>query len=595
MALTGCWGQPQAAPLPRTPSADYHPQPPAHRGGTVVVSDWEFPDTLNMLSAAAETDLRAASLMFSPLWGQDSGLEPYPDLAREVPTVENGDVKLGADGKTMSVDVKLVPGLRWSDGQPITADDVIFTWQAICDPEVAAASTTGFDHIQSMDKKSDTEVVWNLGPAPKGYCGSPTAITSGIYAPYLLLGPVMWLLPEHRLRGVRHSDWANDRYFVSPDVVSGPFKVKEVVADDRITLDANPAYAEGRSRAGAYAGKPRLNLTHAPYLDRIVYKVYSSKEDMIAGLKAAETDVGFHLDTTDLHDLSGIGTSTPITYSGLQDEFLNPNHGVNRETKQNPPWVTSAGDDSKLLQALSMAVDRDAIVHDVMDNAALPSRGLYPRALRAYADPSLQPVRHNVEAAKKLLDDDGWKAGDGGVRVKDGRRLEFTLLTLCNNTQRAREQEMLKEEWATVGASVKVDCKKRGVFLASYRDGGTNATGAFDMSLYSNTWQPDPSSWAPFAVSTQIPDDAAPGGQNWNRCRSPDLDRDFAAGESGLASDARRRAYLAAQRDWLSYHCTIPIFEQPQIRQVSNKLHNFTPNPSISMDVWNAADWWIST
>jgi peptide/nickel transport system substrate-binding protein len=491
--------------------------------------------------------------------------------------------------------VKLVPGLKWSDGEPITADDIIFTWQAICDPEVAAASTAGFDHIKSMDRKSDLEVVWNFAPEPKGYCGSPAAITSGVYAPYLLLGPVMWLLPQHRLKAVRHADWGNDKFFVQPDVTSGPFKVAEVVPDDRITLSINPHYADGRGTAGAYSGKPKIAFTHAPYLDKVVYKVYSSKDGMIAGLKAGETDVGFHLATQDLREVSQISASSTVSYTGLEDEFLNPNHGMNQDTKQNPPWVVAGGEDLKLLDALSLAIDRDALVHDVLENAALPARGLYPRALRAFSDPSIREQRRDVEGAKKMLDEDGWKATQDGTRVKDGRRLAFTLLTICNSAQRDREVQLLTQQWKAVGAAVKSDCRKRGVFLASYRDGGTNATGAFDMTLYANTWQPDPSSWASFAVSGQVPSDATPSGQNWNRCRDPQLDQAFGAGEADLGVDQRRRAYLAAQKEWLAYHCTIPLFETPQVRQVSTKMHNFTPNPSISMDVWNAADWWINS
>jgi len=131
-------------PATTRPTVAYQPSTPAHRGGTLIFSDWEFPQSLDILAAGADTDLRAAGLVFAPLWGLDSSLQPYPDLVREVPTVENGDVKLGADGTSMTVDVKLVPGLRWSDGQPLTADDVIFTWQAICDAATGAADTAGY-------------------------------------------------------------------------------------------------------------------------------------------------------------------------------------------------------------------------------------------------------------------------------------------------------------------------------------------------------------------------------------------------------------------------------------------------------------------
>src|SRR5205823_4576908 len=219
-------GSPSLAP-PSPPASEYQPSAPAQRGGTAVFSDWAFPSTFDMLSAAAETDLRAGSLAFAPLWGLDPSLEPYPNLVREVPTLENGDVKVGADGRTMSVDVKLVKGLAWSDGQPLTAQDVLFTWEAICDPQTDAAATDGFDHV---------------------------------------------------------------------------------------SFTVNPHYADGRSGPGAYADRLRGYLTHAPYLDKVAYKVYGSHDAMLAGLKAGETDVGFHFSAADLPELKSLNGSRTAVY-----------------------------------------------------------------------------------------------------------------------------------------------------------------------------------------------------------------------------------------------------------------------------------------
>jgi peptide/nickel transport system substrate-binding protein len=593
LVVAGC--SPLSSPIasPTTPAAHYSPSAPAHRGGTAVFSDWEFPDTLNILSAAAETDIRAAGLIFSPLWGLDSGLNPYPDLVREVPTVENGDVRLGSDGRTMAVDVKLVPGLRWSDGQPITADDIIATWQAICDPATQAAATTGFDRIVSMDRKSDTEVVWNFGPTPKGTCGSTADSSTGVYAAYQQLGPVMWLMPKHRLNSVPHNQWSSDAYFAKPDVVSGPFTVSEVVGGDRITFVPNPHYADGRSAPSAYPGHAGP-FTHRAYLDKVVYRVYPSKTAMLAGLSAGESDLGFHLAPSDVHALQGFGGSTPLVYTGLRNEFLNPNHGVNSDTKQAPPWVTPAGDDKPLLDALDRAIDRGAIVHDALGGTGRASRSLYPSAMASWADAQSGTAR-DLEGARRILDQDGWKPGPDGVRAKAGRSLAFTLLGVCDSPTVTIELDHLKQEWADLGAAVKTDCRRRATFFAAYKDGGTNATGAFDMTVYSNSWLPDPGSWEPIGLSTAIPSDAAPSGENWNRCQDPQLDHSLQAGDASLDPSKRRTAAADTAREWLQYHCTIPLYDWPQIDQVSSKLRNFSPNPGVQMDVWNAGDWWLAT
>ena len=336
-------------------------------------------------------------------------------------------------------------------------------------------------------------------------------------------------------------------------------------------------------------------MTHAPYLDRIVYKVYGSRDAMLNGLKAGETDLGFHLSAADIPDLKAIEGSRTVVYSGLRQEFLNPNHAVNSATGKAPPWVAgTGGEDPAVLRALSLAVDRQKLVDAALVGAGRPSKGLFPSALKAYADPSGIPgPGGDLKRARQVLADDGWSQSNG-VYGKGGRRLEFQLLAVCDSAEAAQELELLKQEWTELGASVSTACRKRAPYFASFRDKGVNASGAFDMSVYSNTWQPDPGSWTAFGASSQIPSAASPNGQNWNRCQDQRLDADLAAGESSLDAGKRRQAYAAAARDWIAYGCTIPLFEWPQVVQVSSKLKNFAPDPSISMDVWNAADWWLS-
>jgi len=520
---------PGPPPASQLPSA-YHPTRPAHRGGTLVLGDWEFPQTLDVYAAATDADFRAAALTSSPLWGLDSGLQPYPDLVREVPTLENGDVKVAADG-SMTVDVKLLPGLRWSDGEPLTAGDLIYTWQA---------HAAAFDRIRSMDRKSDTEVVWSF---------------SAVYAPYLQIGPQFWVEPQHRPH--------------QPDVVSGPFMVSAQTAGQSITYVANPHYPDGRQ---GYFG-------HAPYLDRIVYRAYPSKTALLAGLRSGESDLGFNLGTDDLHDLQGIGGSEPLVFRGLRTEFLNPNHAANTATGKAPPWVTPGGDDRRLLDALDRGADREALVLSALGGYGKPSRALFPSAMRGWSDQSGPGPGRDLEGARRLLDDDGWKPGADGVRVKDGQRLEFQLVAACSTLAANRELAILKQQWQELGAAVDTGCRARTAFF-----GTTNPSGGFDMTVYSNAWVPDPSAWSAFGES----------GANWNRCRDPELDRALAAGETTLDAGKRQAAYLSLQREWLAYHCTMTLFEWPEVRQVAATLHNYVPSGGSDVDVWNAADWWLS-
>jgi ABC-type transport system substrate-binding protein len=230
----------------------------------------------------------------------------------------------------------------------------------------------------------------------------------------------------------------------------------------------------------------------------------------------------------------------------------------------------------------------------VRDPATLAAMGRVPREAfvpenlrhRAYEDGALS-IGHGqtisqpfiVARMTEALDLPGWR----------GRHPGETPKVLDVGTGSGYQAAILAE----LGAQVKTDCRKRAVFFGSYRDGGTNAAGAFDMTVYSNTWQPDPGSWAAVGASGQVPGDASPLGQNWNRCKDPRLDTQFAAGEGTLQAAERQTAYLSAQKAWLDYHCTMPLFEWPDVRQAADRVANFAPNPGVEMDVWNAADWWL--
>ena len=535
----------------------YRASAPSRPGGTVELTDYEFPQMPTQLTARTDAELRRATMLFSPLWGLDPDLRSYPDLARRVPTTANGGVRAARDGRSMTVDVRLVPGLRWSDGQPLTADDVIFTWRALRDPALRALAPAGLDRIQAMDRRSDTEVVWTF---------------DGIDAAYVVLGAALPVLPAHRLRDVAPAAWAQADYFRRPDVVSGPFTVAESVPDDHLTLAANPQYADGRADPDAYpdGGAP---FDHAPSLERIVTRASASKDAEIRTLLAGGADVGFHLLPGDLANLQGASGSAPVVTTGLRDEFLNPNHGVDSATGQAPPW----DDDPRVLRALDEAVDRGGLVRDVLAGSGRPARGLFPRALVPYASGTALPAGPDLDAARRLLDGAGWRPGPDGVRSRDGRRLAFSLLGICGRPGGDVELDRLRRQWEAVGASVTNSCQPRDAFLQRA------AAGAFDMTVYSDQWAPDPSAWAAVGATGAI--------ANWNRCHDRTLDAAFARAGATLDPARRQVAARDAERAWLAYRCTIPLFEWPDVRQVSAQLRNFVPNAAAA-DTWNAADWW---
>jgi peptide/nickel transport system substrate-binding protein len=569
LAVTvGC----QSAPGPAPPAS---PTPSGVRGGTLVLADWEFPDSLDPLHATTQGDLRVAGLIFEPLWTLGPDLGPLPRLLREVPSPANGEVKLNADGRGMTVDLKLRQGPRWSDGTPITADDLIFSVDAICSATLPGRDRSGFDHIASQERRSDTEVVWHFGPRPAGACGLSSDLASGLYPAWQLLGPRAVPLPAHRLAATPLPSWPSDPYFQSPDVVSGPFAIRGVVPGQLIDLVADPQYPSGRTRG--------------PWLDGITYRFYGGKAAFLAGLQAGDADLAFHLLPEDEAQLSGIPRSQTLVTPTLQGEFLVPNQAVNVGTGREPPWFG----DPTALRALVLGIDRTALDRAAFGGEAAITPGLYPALLKDYSVTGPAPGGSSAEA-KALLDGDGWRAGPDGTRIKAGRPLAFTLLTVCDSDPRQAEQAELVRQWGQLGAAVTAGCEPRAGFFAGYAQGGVLARGGFDIALYSNSWQPDPDAWAPFATTAAMPGPANPSGLNWESCSDPRLDQDFAAGEATLDPAKRQASYRDAAGRWLLAGCSIPLYEWPSVVRRSTRLHGFEPNPIAGLDSWNAADWWLS-
>jgi peptide/nickel transport system substrate-binding protein len=307
-----------------------------------------------------------------------------------------------------------------------------------------------------------------------------------------------------------------------------------------------------------------------------VFKTQTGKPALLTALSSGAADLAFHLTPSDLPTVTGIATSSPLVSYGLRDESLRPNHAQNSGSGQPPPWLN----DRRVLDALDRAVDRSELVRQALAGAGKPARGVYPRALQGYAEGFRIVPSRDLQDAQRLLSDAGWSRGGDGVQVKGGRRLEFALVTVCGSGLDDRVMQILRGEWQEVGAAVTTSCLPRGDFLRAID------RGAFDMALASDGWGPDPNDWAALAPEQDT--------QTGGRCEDDNLEAALRRGASMLEADARRAAYLQAEREWLDYHCTMPLVEVPQISQVSTRLHNFSPSPGFGVETWNAADWWLS-
>lgn len=270
----GPTSKPTAAPTAATPSAiapaaHYQAEPPRRQGGVATVGDWQFPASLppTYLAGPPGAELIEQTL-FSGLLGLDPSLDFYGDLARSVPTP-----KLVGSG--MDVAYELRPGLHWSDGQPLNADDVLFTWQ------VTPRTQEGYEQITGVEKTGDLAF---------------TVHFRSVYPAFGLLFSAV--VPKHRLASIDRAKLDADGYWSAPNVVSGPFQVADSVPADHLTLQRNPHYPDGR------AEMPLLN--HNAYLEKLVFKAFATKGALLAALKTGDVQAAAELNEADLIPASGL-------------------------------------------------------------------------------------------------------------------------------------------------------------------------------------------------------------------------------------------------------------------------------------------------
>jgi peptide/nickel transport system substrate-binding protein len=593
VVLAACGGGGGGGTTANTVPSTYHPQKGV-TGGQLVYSDWEPVEDLNIMSSTAATTQEAALSIWAGLWEPDGTNNFLPDLATEIPTTQNGDVKK-VDNTHMDVTIKLRKGLKWSDGQPLTANDIKFTWQAICDADTGAASQIGFDHIASIDVKDDQTAVWHFGPNKKGTCGLSDDLTSGIYAPFLLLGATAsgnGPMPQHILKDVAHKDWATNAYFTQkPTATSGPYMVQDFTPGPaaQVVMVKNPNYGAGRD-GGQY-------FNHAPYLDKLVYKIYGDKSSQIAGLKAGDSDLGLDLIAADLPALQSITSAKTIHATGLLDEYVNFNTGNNRTGCDSQQFAVTCGtatpwkDDPTVRQALDLAIDKAAINQHLVGNIGKPMNSLFVSSLSPYYDSSIPAFQRDVEKAKSMLDGDGWKAGADGIRAKNGKQLKFVISTTANNAQRAAEEEQLITNWKDIGASVTTKNYPAGKFFNDFKGGGILSTGQYDAGMYANNWAPDPDSWCGTLESDQIPSASNSSGQNWSFVNDPKLDQLCKQGAGEVDQQKRIQIYKDVEKEWKAVQPQADMYERPDVFTTANYFGNFMPAVNTCLAVCNSADW----
>jgi peptide/nickel transport system substrate-binding protein len=511
-------------------------EPP--QGGQVIVGLSQEPTIFNPLKSTLEVDRGVQFAIFDSLWRIDPDAVLHPNLATEIPSVENGGIS--DDGLTYTF--RLRDDAAWHDGEPFTAADVVFSHQTIMNPDFVPGTRIGHDQVAEISAPDDHTVTMTLA-AP--------------YAPFLLTWADTYIVPEHVLAEVEDLNTAE--FNSTAPVGTGPFAFQERVAGDHITLQANPNYHGP-----------------GPYLDTVIFKYVPDLNVLYTQFQTGEVDA------TGIQGITAENFAEAQTLEGKVIhseptgfvEFIYMNHG-------NPVFQ-----DLAVRQALYAAMDKQNIIDTIYYGVHGPIETYLPTQSWAY-NPDLEPHVFDIAAANAILDEAGWAPGDDGIRQKDDVRLSFTNSTTAGNAVREQAQQYLQQTWAEIGVDMQIENMPAAVIWGDYFN-----QSQYDSVMVGWTNPPDPDGTSRFH-SAYIPAQGG-GGQNTMQYKNEELDALWEAGVAELDQEARAEIYRQAQqimRDDLAY---LPIFQYVFIEGTAEGLENYRQNAFVVSNQWNIYEWYWS-
>lgn len=428
--LAGC-GKKDGHALPDPPRvAQCEPGQP---GGRLMLATAGVPKTFNPLSAADSGSESVARLLFSPLVNFDMVTqEPTPGLA------ESWSVE--ADQKTWTF--KLRKGLRWSNGQPLTADDVVFTWNdVIYNPDVSQFTR---DLFRIDGKAFAVTKVDNL---------TVRIATPEVLAPFLQFVSGAPVLPKHILaREVRSKSFLN-AYGINanPELIvgSGPFRLKEVRAGKIVLLESNPEYyaVDKNGRRLPYLDEVQLNI--APDAAMAPFFFFQNLSDVCESIRP---DARQQFEAA----LSKRGGRIVELGAGAECNYFWFNQNTNTDAAGKPlvnPAKLKWFRDKKFRQAVSCALDRDRMAKEIYGGRGQPVYSLVNGDSSKWSNPNVPRFSYDPVRARALLAEIGIqdRNSDGVLEDAEGNPIEITILSNVENVSRSKMAAMIQEDLKKIG------------------------------------------------------------------------------------------------------------------------------------------------
>ncbi len=508
-SLAGCTSEQQSTTTSR-------PRPAAQpsTGDAIVEGTIGEASTLIPVLATDSASHAVAGQIYNGLVKYDKNLAIVGDLA------ESFDIS--RDG--LSIIFHLRRGVKWHDGKPFTSRDVLYTYKVIIDPKTPTAYAEDFKQVKSLVALDDLtlKVTYDKPFAP--------ALAS-------------WgtnILPAHLLEG---QDITKSPLARKP-VGTGPYVFKEWVAGQKIVLEANQDYFEGR-----------------PWVDRYIYRIIPDTSTMYMEMKAGAIDL------MTLTPVQYARQTTNERFSSQFNKFRYPSSGYlyMGYNLRHPLFG-----DKRIRQAITAAVNKDELIQGVLFGMGQKAHGPIVPGRWAY-NPNVKDIPHDPKRAVELLAQAGWREKNSdGILVKDGKPFQFTILTNQGNQQRLLSAQIIQQRLRFVGIDVKIRIVEWATFLKEYID-----KGKFEVVMLAWNTSQDPDMYDVWHSSK-----TKPGELNFIGFKNDEVDRLLIEGRGTFDMEKRKKAYFRIQEIMAEEQPYTFLYVADSLPVVSARIRGVEPAPA---------------
>jgi peptide/nickel transport system substrate-binding protein len=513
-------------------------------GGPLKVLWWQGATLLNPHFAIGTKDQDATRIFYEPLAGWDPDGDLFPVLAAEIPSRENGG--LAADGK--SVTWKLKRNVKWHDGKPFSADDVVFNWEYATDPATACVTIGSYNTVK-VEKIDDFTV--------KVMFDKPTPFWADAF-----VGARGMIIPKHLFADFK-GDKSRDAPTNLKPVGTGPYKFTDFKPGDMVRGEINKDY----------------HIENRPHFDSIEFK---GGGDAVSAARAViqtgEFDFAWNMQVEDeiLQKLEQGGKGKALITASGNIEHIQLNStdpwtevdGERASAKTKHPTLT----DKAVRQALGLLVDRSSVEKHIYGRTGVATANFLNNPERVRS--KNMKYEFNIEKANQILEAGGWKKGPDGIRAKDGKKLKFVYQTSVN-TPRQKTQAIVKQACQKAGIDLELKSVTAAVFFSSdVANPDTYSHFYCDIQMYTTTMtQPDAGTFMNQFTSGEVATKENKWqGRNITRWTSKEYDELFKASEGELDPVKRSAMFIKMNDMVCSDNTVIPVVYRPRTAAISSKL-----------------------